>query len=196
MKNLKYTIILVCIGYVSIVFSAYAGEHIFQPKIGIVDWSDNNNHRIKGNTFNLNNSSDLSSGFMYLYRLDNGFAFGGEHFTYNKDYTHTNSNTGDVDLTQAYVLAEFYFNNNGTIKPFIGVGLGFAFSDFNGAIEQKAYGSSSQLKAGVEFEINPRFSLSLEGKLFKVDIDEEINGENANVKSNGTGLFVGFSIKI
>ena len=196
MKNLKLATALLVIIFTSFGFHAFAGEHIFQPKLGVVDWSDNDNHRIKGNGFNLDSNSTFSGGFMYLYRLDNGFAFGAEHFSYTKDYTHTNGRTGEMDTTQAYLLAEYYFNNAGTTKPFIGFGLGAAWSDFDGEIEQKAYGHSTQFKAGVEFEVNKRFSFSVEGKYFTLDIDEEINGERADVKSDGTALFIGFSIKI
>lgn len=196
MKNQRPIFILLILTFTLFGFTVVAGEHILQPKLGFVDWSDNDNHRIKGNGFNLDSNSEFSGGFMYLYRLDNGFSFGAEHFSYVKDYTHTNGKTGEVDLTQAFLLAEYYFNNKGLTKPFIGFGLGWAWSDFDGPIEQKAYGPASQFKAGVEFVVNKRFSFSVEGKYFTLDIDEEINGESADVKSDGTAIFVGFSIKI
>lgn len=179
-----------------LVIPALAGEHLLQPKVGLVDWTDNGSHSVKGNSFTLDSDKSPSLGFMYLYRLDNGFAFGGEVYNYTKDYTHSNGNTGEAKLSHAYGLAEYYFNNAGSIKPFIGIGLGGVGMKFDGEINHNTSGPSVQLKGGVEFSFNERFSLTAEAKYFKVDINEEINNQAADIKSNGYAAFIGFTIKI
>lgn len=179
-----------------ITLSAYAGEHILQPKLGFVDWTDNGTHSVKGERFNLDGSASGSGGFQYVFRLDNGWAFGGELFGYTKDYTHTNGGTGEAEIGHIYGLAEYYFNNEGSFKPFVGVGLGSVGMEFSGEINHETSGGSLQLKGGMEFGISDRFAITAEAKYFTVDIDEEINNQKADIKSNGYGLFAGFTIKI
>ena len=196
MNKLSLSALLVLVIQTLIVIPVLAGEHLLQPKLGIVDWTDDGTHSVKGNNFTFDSDKTGSSGFMYLYRIDNGFAFGGEVYGYTKDYTHSNGDTGDADVGHIYGLVEFYFNNDGAIKPFVGLGLGAAGVDFSGEINTDAAGSSIQLKAGVEFSINERFSLSAEAKYFTIDIDEEIDSQNADIKSKGYAAFIGFTIKI
>ncbi len=195
-KTLFHSTLVVMFLNVLVTLPAMAGEHMLQPKLGIVDWSDSGPHSVKGNSFTLDSDASPSLGFMYLYRLDNGFAFGGEVFGYKKDFTHSNGNTGEADFGHVYGLAEYYFNNQGTVKPFVGIGLGSAGVTFTGAIDHDTRGPSVQIKAGAEFEINERFAISAEAKYFAVDFDEEINNQKADIKSNGFGLFAGFTIKI
>jgi len=196
MKNLILKSVLIFIFQLLYVFQVNAGEHVLQPKIGFADWNDNSNHSVKGNTFNLDSRVSASAGFMYLYRLDNGFGFGAEHYAYSKDFTHTNGSTGEMDTVHFYALAEYYFNNDGIVKPFLGVGVGGARAELTGAINQEAAGFSAQIKGGVEFELSERFSIATEVKYFTIDIDEEITGEKSDIDSEGYGIFVGFSFKI
>lgn len=196
MNKLSLSALLVLVIQTLIVIPVLAGEHLLQPKLGIVDWTDDGTHSVKGNNFTFDSDKTGSSGFMYLYRIDNGFAFGGEVYGYTKDYTHSNGDTGEADVGHIYGLVEFYFNNDGAIKPFVGLGLGAAGIDFSGEINADAGGPSIQLKAGVEFSINERFSLSAEAKYFTIDIDEEIDSQNADIKSKGYAAFIGFTIKL
>ena len=190
--------ILIFFTYVYIVSFSFAGEHLIQPKLGFINWKDNGTHRVRNNSFTFDNDTSIASGFKYAYRLDNGFAFGGELYGYEKDYTHSNGNRGSADIGHIYATAEYFFNNDSSIKPFIGIGLGGAGIDFSGAINHDTSGgSSAQFNAGVEFSINKRFSLSVEGKYFTLDIDDDYyNNEKADIKSDGYGIFVGFTIKI
>ena len=80
--------------YFAIFTTALAGQNIIEPKLGVVNWADNNNQRIRNDTFNMDDNPSGAAGFMYLYRLDSGFAFGAEVFGYSKDYTHSNGSTG------------------------------------------------------------------------------------------------------
>lgn len=196
-KSISRTI-LICFTYLGIISSSIAGEHLIQPKLGFINWTDNGPHRVRSNTFTFDNDISTASGFKYAYRLDNGFAFGGELYGYEKDYTHSNGNRGSADIGHFYATAEYYFNNDGSIKPFIGGGLGWAGIDFSGAIKHDTSGGSSvEFNAGVEFSINKRFSITVEGKYFTLDIDDDYyNNEEADIKSDGYGTFVGFTIKI
>jgi len=167
-----------------------------QPKLGVADWSDDGTHSVKGNNFTFDSSHSTSLGFKYLYRLDNGFAFGDELFGYEKNYTHINGGTGQADIGQVYGLAEYYFNNDSFIKPYLGIGLGGAGIDFNGEINHVSSGKSSTIYVGIEFTINDRFAMSTEFKYFNIDIDEEHDNLKADIKSNGIAAFLGFVIKI
>ena len=191
-------IFLISCALTLIISPSFAGEHLIQPKLGFINWTDNGTHRVRSNSFTFDNDTSVSSGFKYAYRLDNGFAFGGELYGYEKDYTHSNGNRGSADIAHFYATADYFFNNEGSIKPFLGIGLGWAGIDFSGAIKHETSGgSSAQFSAGVEFSINKRFSISVEGKYFTLDIDDDFyNNEEADIKSDGYGTFVGFTIKI
>ena len=143
MNKLSITTVLVLLAHTFLLTPALAGEHLLQPKLGLIDWTDNGPHSVKANTFNLDSDKSAALGFMYLYRLDNGFAFGGEMYHYKKDYTHSNGNAGEVDIGHFYGLAEYYFNNEGSIKPFVGIGLGGAGMDFSGEIKHNTSGGPS-----------------------------------------------------
>jgi len=181
-----------------------AGEHILIPKVGIVDRSDNTNLRANNDNFELEDDLVISPGFTYLYRLDNGFAFGAETFSYKNDIVTRANNDGDVTTSHLYAVVEKMFNIDGDIKPYVGVGLGFVSMKFNGHINGDvdddnfdfASGLSYELLAGTEFKITDRFGVTVEYKYFDYDINDDIGNKDFNVESDGSALFVGFAIHI
>ena len=189
-------VLLIFIFSIAIFSTAHAGQHIIEPKLGVVDWTDNNNQRIRNDTFNIDDNPTGSLGFMYLYRLDNGFSFGGEVFGYNRDYTRSDGRTGEVDTSHIYANAEYYFNNDKSVKPFVGFGLGSVGMEFTGVLKQETRGPSLQLKGGVEFDLSEKLAIAAEAKYFTVDIDEDVGGIAGKIESKGYALFVGLAIKL
>jgi len=181
-----------------------AGEHILIPKIGTVSWSENTNHKIQNNSFDFEDETVESFGFTYLYEYDNGFAVGADVFSYGKDIVTTENNNGDANISHIYGVAEKFFNNDSAFRPYIGVGLGFASIKFdaniNGNIadDYDDYASylSYEIYTGIEFQFNNSVGLMLEYKYFNLDINDDINGRNVNLKSNGDAFFVGISIHL
>ena len=203
-NNLKSVLFITALLICSINTTVSAGEHILIPKIGIIDWNDNSNHKVDNSTFDFDDKEVVSPGLSYLYKFNNGYSVGGEIYSYEKDIITTTNNSGNSNITQAYGIAEKFFNNDGAIKPFIGVGLGFASIKFdaniNGEIaddyDDYATYLSYEFFAGVEFQFNERIGLMLEYKYFDLDIDDNISRKNINVKSNGDAFFVGVSIHL
>lgn len=180
------------------------GEHILIPKVGIVDRSDNTNSRANNDIFEFEDDPVLSVGFTYLYKLDNGFAFGAETFSYKNDIVTTTNNDGDATTSHLYAVVEKIFNTDGDIKPYIGAGLGFVSMKFNGHINGDvddddfdfATGLSYELLAGAEFKITDRFGVTVEYKYFDYDIRDDIGNKDFKIESDGSALFVGFAIHL
>jgi len=203
--NILKSVLIVIFLFVSLSNSiVFAGEHVLIPKIGIVDWSDNSNHKVQNNTFDFDDDKSASLGFTYLYEFDNGFSVGGEVFSYKKDIVTTTNNSGDSDASHFYAIAQKIFSNDSVLRPFIGVGLGFASIKFdaniNGEIaddyDDIASYFSYEIFTGVEYQFNDSIGLVLEYKYFNLDIDDDIAGKNINVKSDGDAFFVGVSIHL
>lgn len=184
--------------------SVSAGEHVLIPKIGAIEIKDDTNHRVDNNSFDLEGGNVLGLGFSYLYKLDNGFAFGVDIFGYEKDIVTTVNNTGDANIGHVYAVAEEFFNNDGTVKPYIGIGLGAAAIGFdanvNGAIaddyNDTAYGFSYEFFAGVEVAITEKVGMMFEYKHFNIDIDDDIGLRDISFESDGDALLLGVSIHI
>lgn len=186
------------------VISASAGDHILIPKFGVVDIKDNTTHLVDSNRFDFDDDNASSLGFSYLYKLDNGFAFGVDIFGYEKDIITTANNRGDANFGHVYVVAEKFFNNNGNTKPYIGLGLGYAGMGFDARINgniasdnsDRAYGVSYQLLVGMEVDITESIGMMFEYKYFDIDINDDIGLRDIAFESDGSALFVGISIHI
>jgi len=199
---LSFTVI---IGFIfSCSATVIAGEHILVPKIGMVDRNDNINHRANNDSFDFDDDTVLGHNFTYLYRLDNGFAFGAEIFGYQNDIVTTANNNGDVITTHIYGVIEKIFNTEGDIKPFVGAGLGAVSmlfdANINGEIDDGygdvAIGLSYELYAGVEFELSNKLGLIVEYKYFDLDLNDDIGDKNIDIESDGSAIFVGVAIHL
>lgn len=182
----------------------FAGEHIVIPKFGVVDRNDNTNHSVDSDSFDFDDDVVAAPGFTYLYKFDNDVAIGAEIFGYKNEIITTDTNEGDATSGHIYGVVEKFFNTQGTVKPFIGFGLGFVSMNFdanvNGEIsdnyEDAATGLSYELIAGAEFEMNKQIGLTLEYKYFDFNIDHDIDDRNVEVESNGHAIFAGVAIHL
>lgn len=198
----KYTVVFILLS--SPVMTVYAGEHVLSPTFGSVELDTNTNHLVDTNSFDFDDNGDGAVGFTYLYQLDNGFAFGADIFGYEKDIVRTVNNRGDASITHVYGVIQKFFLPEGTVKPYIGIGAGYAGIQFdaniNGAIaddhDDIAFGFSHEIFAGVEFTVSDRVGIKLEYKQFSIDIDEDIGLRDIDVDTDGDGFFAGVSIRI
>lgn len=195
---------LVFVALLGYAHSVAAGEHVLIPKFGVVERDDHTNHRVDNNTFDFDDDRVASLGFTYLYRLDNGFAFGGEVFGYENEIISTANNDGDARTGHIYGVVEKYFNPQGSVQPFLGVGLGLVSVGFdanvNGDIPDdfgdQATGLSYELFAGAEFKLSGNIGLRLEYKYFDFEVDDDIDDRNIEIESDGHAIFVGVTIHI
>ncbi len=183
---------------------ATAGEHILIPKLGFVDRDENTNHLVDTNRFDIEDDIVVSTGFTYLYQLDNGFAFGAEVFGYKNDIVTTTDNHGDIITTHLYGVIEKIFNTKGEFKPFIGFGLGAATMIFNATINGEidddyvdfATGFSYEIFTGAEVKINDKIGLMVEYKYFDLDINDDIGNKDINIETDGHAIFAGIAIHL
>ena len=198
----KYALLILVLGISTATVSA--GEHILIPKIGVVDIEEKTNHLVDSSSFDFDDDNTPSFGFSYLYKLENGFAFGVDLFSYEKDIVRTVNNRGDASITHIYAVAEKLFNNDGAVKPYIGLGLGTAVISFdanvNGAIaddySDNASGFSYEIFAGMEVEITETIGMIFEYKHFDIDINDDIGLRDIDFESDGNAIFVGVSVHI
>ncbi len=184
--------------------SSMAGEHILIPKLGAVNWDDNSNHRANNDPFDFEDETVVAYGFKYLYKLDNGFAFGAEIFTYEKQIVSTANNNGDALTSHIYGVVEKIFNPEGSFKPFVGIGVGASSMIFDANVNGKiddgyndfAADFSYQIYTGAEVKLTDKIGVSLEYKYFDIDISDDIDDRHINIESDGHALFVGVAIHI
>ena len=199
---LKHVVLFLVFSFTTSIASA--GEHILIPKFGVVDIKENTNHLVDSNSFDFEDDNAFSVGFSYLYKLDNGFAFGADIFGYSKDIVRTTNNRGDASVAHIYAVAQKFFNNAGTVKPYIGLGLGSTVISFdanvNGAIEDgfgdSADGFSYEFFVGMEVEISEKVGMVFEYKHFDIDINDDIGLRDIDFESDGNAIFIGVSIHI
>ena len=198
----KYALLILVLGIFTATVSA--GEHILIPKFGVVDIKENTNHLVDSNSFDFDDDNAPSFGFSYLFKLENGFAFGVDLFGYERDIVTTVNNRGDASLSHVYAVAEKFFNNDGVVKPYLGLGLGSAIISFdanvNGAIaddyDDNAIGFSYEIFVGMEVEITESIGMIFEYKHFDIDINDDIGLRDIDFESDGNAIFVGVSVHI
>ncbi|UCE88622.1 MAG: porin family protein [Pseudomonadota bacterium] len=174
-----------------------AGEHILMPMLGVVDWKDNSGHTVRGTPASFDDGANGSLGFRYSYLFDLGLAIGTDIFAYSRDIT-PSFRADDTSVVHSHFLAQYYFNRQGTVNPFVGGGLGFAAIAFDGGtLDGKAsVGVSAQFNAGVLIRLSQRFGLQVEYKYLDFDIDEDIDGLRTDIDTSANTLFLGMTIHI
>jgi opacity protein-like surface antigen len=175
----------------------YAGEHILTPMLGISNWSDNTGHTARGSSLSFRDSNETTYGFRYLYQLDSRFAFGGNIYLYDMDVT-TTSQANDAGVAHFHALAEYFFNNNDNITPFIGAGVGVSAIGFSGGNldDDGTAGLSFELNGGVMFRLTDIIGLQLEYKLISFEMDEDIHSLRTNIDTTASSFLIGLNIQI
>jgi opacity protein-like surface antigen len=151
-------------------------------------------------SFTLSKSSQVLGGLSSTYdaasksvlsaqaewRDPTGLALGGEIFTYSNDIA-TSSSSTDAQQSALIFLAnsKYYFRSPGTIRPFVGAGLGYASATYSGNLTGSATGLAYQGVAGAELRFNRMF-LHLQYKYLASTI-----GSAESISLGGSGLLIG-----
>ena len=204
LQNRFYKFVFGLVIVMSQVSGLQAAEHIITPKFGAVKRGDNNNHRVDNNNFDFNDDSIFALGVTYLYKMDQGYAFGADVYGYTNKIVTTATNNGDATTVHLYGVFQKYFNTGGTVQPYVGVGLGLASvsfdanvnGDISDGINDSAIGLSYEIILGSEFAINEDIGVVMEYKYFDFNIDDDIDGRNIEIESDGHALLVGASIHL
>jgi len=203
--NMQNSIYKLVVGFVIVMSQAtalQAAEHIVTPKFGGVKLGEYNNHRVDNNNFDFNDDQVFALGVTYLYKMDQGYAFGADVYGYTNKIVTTANNNGDATTAHIYGVFQKYFNTGGTVQPYVGVGLGLASVSFdakvNGDISDgnndHATGLSYEVILGSEFAINKDIGVVVEYKYFDFNIDDDIDGRDIKIESDGHALMVGASM--
>lgn len=179
-----------------------SAEHIIIPKFGTIERSENLDHSVDNNLFDLDDDIVAAAGATYLYKLDNGIAFGASVFGYENEIIATTNNDGDAITGHIYGIVEKYFNAEGAVKPYIGMGLGFASTHFDGSVNgnidddyvDTAVGLSYEIIAGIEIDIQDNIGMIIEYNYFDFEIDDDIDNRDVEIESDGHALFFGVAI--
>jgi len=179
------------------ILPAHAGEHILTPLLGISNWSDNTGHTARGSTLSFRDSNEVTYGFRYLYLLENGFAFGGNAYLYDKDLT-ASGQANDAGVGHFHALGEYFFNHTEKIAPFVGVGVGFSAIGFTGGVldDEGTAGLSVELNGGVLFRLSELIGLQLEYKFTSFEMDDEIDNLQTNIDTTASSLLLGLTIHL
>jgi len=122
------------------------------------------------------------------YSFEASMSFGGD-----KNYMNAPKTTNfSVNTYRLAIGAEYYFNKNGKINPFLGIGIGLSSDHFNGSYDNKPYKITSgnpiwMPKAGVLYKLP-------NGKDIGLSIDYIPEYEN-NLSFPNDGVFIPFIVK-
>lgn len=113
---------------------------------------------------------------------------------------------GDVDLGHAWVLpptflAQYHFNPNGTLRPYIGAGVNYTFfyNEDAGDLDTIEYdnGFGFALQGGIDVGLNDNWMLNADVKKIWLNTDVSINGGavTADVDLNPWVFGIGFGYR-
>lgn len=155
-----------------------------QPMVGTIAFADTQSSPVMG--------------FEVEWRHPKGFAAGGEIFYFKNEWTDDPAfpPAGDIETAVYTVNGKYYFDVAHVVYPYVGLGLGYAISVFNGAVTGDASGFAYQAMAGVEFRFK-YVGLNLQYKRLTAKIDSELpDGTKETNDLSGSGGLFGLTIHI
>ena len=142
--------------------------------------------------------------FANNFRLEGELVYQGNDLDKMRIYGHDFDMTGDISSAAMFANAYYDFNNSSRFTPFIGGGIGFSKVEVNdtgviiGGVNYDLGDDSDtvlayHLDAGVNYEINERFSLDLKYRYFETE-NPDFSGTEIEYSSHNvyTGLRVSF----
>ncbi len=160
---------------------------------------------LKGGGYRMSEQAQVVGGLISLFdtkstgvggievewRARNGFAGGGELYTFNNTVVPFGTTLkAKMDTIVFMINAKKYFAIADFFYPYVGAGIGFATATLSGDATGSSSGYGSQAMAGVEFRIK-NVGLYLELKRLYSTIDDS-SGETTKI--GGTGENIGLSI--
>jgi hypothetical protein len=135
------------------------------------------------------------------WRHPKGFAVGGEIFYFRNNWADINGYVGDVSTLTYTVNAKYYLGIGNFVYPYIGLGAGFAVSDFSGTDGFSTYEGSSgglayQGLAGIEFRFK-YVGINLQYKRLTADVETTFpDGSTETNEMGGSGALLGLTLHI
>lgn len=175
----------------------FADEHVLTPLIGYSKWTDSTGHTARGSEISFRDNNRLTTGFRYLYLLDNNFAVGGNIYGYELNTT-TADQADDAGVAHLHALIEYFFTSKESSSFFVGAGYGVSAIGFTGGnLNEKATaGNSFELNTGVLYRITDVIGITLEYKFTYFKMEEDIDSQPSNIDSSVHSLLMGLTIHI
>ena len=175
MKSLFCTFILLsCLGPITTA-SAETQKHFINAKYGqyTIDQTDQNltyttdeqyqscilfwcfdSYRQSTTDIAINKHSDLGLGLEYEWDMHKGLILSGEYLYFENLYTASNTpdTQGTISTTLMSASIKQYFNRQGSFRPFIGIGHGWAQVEFTGPLAGELTGFFTVARAGVLYQ--------------------------------------------
>lgn len=155
---------------------------------------------LSSGTFTMSNGSQVVGGFQSSYntasksplnvqlerRNKTGLSFGGEIYSYSNDIA-TTGGAPDAKQDTRLLLAnaKYYFPTTGSLRPFVGAGIGYASTSYSGNLTGSATGLAYQGLAGAELRFN-RMGLYLQYKYLAATV-----GSSEKLEVGGSGILAG-----
>lgn len=140
---------------------------------------------------NFDEQSKQAFGLEYEWQFGSGFSVGGEILHFTHDWTSGPFSSGDLRSLTFTVNGKKYFKVTDWLRPYVGVGIGFASGDFKGPGGTAGlFGLAAQAMGGVEFRFK-QVGLYTEVKALTAQ-PEDSNSEKIDI--SGTGLYAGLSV--
>lgn len=195
MYRLLYTLFFTLFIIVSL--PAFADEHILTPLVGYSKWSDPTGHTARGSAISFEDKKQTSSGFRYLYLLDNNFAVGADIYGHDMDVT-PSAQADKATIVHVHALIDYFFSRIERTSFFIGAGYGFSVIGFTGGIlnDKVTAGNSLELNGGVLYRFSEHIGMQLEYKYTYFDMKEDIDSQPSNIESSSNSLLLGLTIHI
>jgi hypothetical protein len=147
-------------------------------------------------THSFDTKSTSVWGLGYEYRVWRGVAVGAEYSQFKNSLTTTStSETSTMDTRLLLVKVKKYFELSDLIQPYIGLGIGAAWANFDGAVTGNTIGAAYEGVGGVDFRFK-RIGIYTELRYLSSTTSgkEEGTDNNVDVHVTGSGAFAGVSV--
>jgi hypothetical protein len=131
------------------------------------------------------------------WRHPTGFATGGEVFYFRNNWTDPGLGlAGDVDTVSATINGKYYLGIADVVYPYLGVGLGYAWSSFSGSARGDAGGLAYQGLAGVEVRFR-YVGVNVGYKYLVTDVRSKNSlGKTETNPMGGSGTLIGLTVHV
>jgi opacity protein-like surface antigen len=175
---------------------AAAADFVLILKSGAVMLSDDT-QRLDNETRTFDDASNRTLAVAWEIRNSRDVGLGMEYMTFEHDFNSPSADYG-YTRTQMYLFsARKYFAAKTMIHPFVGIGLGWGYTQFNriNDIDQewdtdREWNTALQISTGVEFQFAEEFGIYIEAKGLASGSDSERENE---FDFSGSGLMAGVS---
>jgi opacity protein-like surface antigen len=149
-----------------------------------------------GSTQTFDGKSKSVWGAEYEYRVWHGVAIGAEYGQFRNTMTSSDSTLpSTMDVKLFLVKVKKYFEFSDIFQPYVGVGVGAAWANFDGWINGDSVGGAYAALGGMEFRFK-HVGVYTEYRYLssKTSGKQEVTNDTVNIHVGGSGAFAGVSI--